>query len=557
MSNIWIKKPMEAYEADIKKSQLKRVLGKWSLTAIGIGAIIGGGIFVLTGTGAYYNAGPALALSFVIAGIACVFAALCYAEFASILPVEGSAYAYAYGTVGEIFAWIIGWGLILEYAMGSMTVAVAWSGYFGKLLKMFGLHLPYWLTTDPGTAQKAFGEATKQISKGNLPIEKLQSFQETINNFNAAPEIFNFKLFLNFPALVIVLIVISILLRGTKGAAKANNLIVMVKVAAIIFVIVVGAFYINPANWTPFIPEPTTILENGKHLPAYGLNGIVMGAAAIFFAYVGFDAVSTQAGEAINPKKDVPFAIIASLLICTFLYILVSLVLTGMMHYTDFNPLGKYPDAIKAPVAYAFEIASKTQVGIAKTITSGAGYIITVAATVGLVSVLMVMIMGQSRIFLGMSKDGLIPKTFSKVNAETGVPSKNLMILGAIISIVAALTPINDLAHMTSFGTLFAFTMVCVAVWVLRVKQPNLQRNFRVPALPVIATLGILINIYLIINLSKEAKTYSAIWLLFGFVIYFLYSRKNSKLQNGGFGETFKAEQEPLEEIEIDIDNKD
>ena len=547
MSNIWIKKPMEAYEADIKKSQLKRVLGKWSLTAIGIGAIIGGGIFVLTGTGAYYNAGPALALSFVIAGIACVFAALCYAEFASILPVEGSAYAYAYGTVGEIFAWIIGWGLILEYAMGSMTVAVSWSGYFGKLLKMFGLHLPYWLTTDPGTAQKAFGEATKQISKGNLPIEKLQSFQETINNFNAAPEIFNFKIFLNFPALVIVLIVISILLRGTKGAAKANNFIVMLKVAAIIFVIVAGAFFIDPANWTPFIPEPTVITENGVSHSAYGYAGIIAGASAIFFAYVGFDAVSTQAGEAINPKKDVPFAIIASLLICTLLYILVSLVLTGMMHYSDFNPLGKYPDAIKAPVAYAFDIAGQ----------AWAGYIITIAATVGLISVLMVMIMGQSRIFLGMSKDGLIPRTFSKVNAETGVPSKNLMILGGVISVVAAFTPINDLAHMTSFGTLFAFTMVCVAVWVLRVKQPNLQRNFRVPALPVIATLGILINIYLIINLSIEAQTYSAIWLLFGFVIYFLYSRKNSKLQNGGFGETFKAEQEPLEEIEIDIDNKD
>lgn len=546
MSNIWIKKPMEAYEADIKKSQLKRVLGKWSLTAIGVGAIIGGGIFVLTGTGAYYNAGPALALSFVIAGIACVFAALCYAEFASILPVEGSAYAYAYGTVGEIFAWIIGWGLILEYAMGSMTVAVSWSGYFGKLLKMFGLHLPYWMTTDPGTAQKAFGEATKQISAGNLPLEKLQSFQETIMHYNSAPEIFNIKLFFNFPALLIVLVVIYILLKGTKGAAKANNLIVLLKVAAIIFVIVAGAFFINPENWSPFIPDPTIITENGISHSAYGYTGIIAGASAIFFAYVGFDAVSTQAGEAINPKKDVPFAIIASLLICTLLYILVSLVLTGMMHYTDFNPLGKYPDAIKAPVAYAFDIAGQ----------AWAGYIITIAATVGLISVLMVMIMGQSRIFLGMSKDGLIPKTFSKVNAETGVPRKNLLILGGVISVVAAFTPINDLAHMTSFGTLFAFTMVCVAVWVLRVKEPQIQRNFRVPALPLIATSGILINIYLIYNLSIEAKTYSGIWLALGFLIYFLYSKRNSKLQNGGFGETFKSEQEPLEEIEIDIDNK-
>lgn len=513
MANIWIKKPMEAYEADIKKSELKRVLGKWSLTAIGIGAIIGGGIFVLTGTGAYYHAGPALALSFVIAGIACVFAALCYAEFASILPVEGSAYAYAYGTVGEVFAWIIGWGLILEYAMGSMTVAVSWSGYFTKFLHMFGIHLPNWLTTDPQTFAAAGGTGFS----------------------------------MNLPALLIVLFVISILVRGTKGAAKANNFIVILKVSAIIFVIIAGLFFINVDNWTPFIPEPTVITENGVSHEAYGYAGIVAGASAIFFAYVGFDAVSTQAGEAINPKKDVPFAIITSLVICTILYILVSLVLTGMMHYTDFNPLGKYPDAIKAPVAYAFDIAGQ----------AWAGYIITIAATVGLISVLMVMIMGQSRIFLGMSKDGLIPKTFSKVNAASGVPTKNLMILGAVISVVAAFTPINDLAHMTSFGTLFAFTMVCVAVWMLRVKQPNLPRSFRVPFLPVIATLGILINVYLIINLSIEAQTYSFIWLLIGIVIYFLYSKKHSNLQNGGFGETFKAEQEPLEKVDIDIDNKD
>ena len=513
MANIWIKKHMEAYEADIKKSELKRVLGKWSLTAIGIGAIIGGGIFVLTGTGAYYHAGPALALSFVIAGIACVFAALCYAEFASILPVEGSAYAYAYGTVGEVFAWIIGWGLILEYAMGSMTVAVSWSGYFTKFLHMFGIHLPNWLTTDPQTFAAAGGTGFS----------------------------------MNLPALLIVLFVISILVRGTKGAAKANNFIVILKVSAIIFVIIAGLFFINVDNWTPFIPEPTVITENGVSHEAYGYAGIVAGASAIFFAYVGFDAVSTQAGEAINPKKDVPFAIITSLVICTILYILVSLVLTGMMHYTDFNPLGKYPDAIKAPVAYAFDIAGQ----------AWAGYIITIAATVGLISVLMVMIMGQSRIFLGMSKDGLIPKTFSKVNAASGVPTKNLMILGAVISVVAAFTPINDLAHMTSFGTLFAFTMVCVAVWMLRVKQPNLPRSFRVPFLPVIATLGILINVYLIINLSIEAQTYSFIWLLIGIVIYFLYSKKHSNLQNGGFGETFKAEQEPLEKVDVDIDNKD
>jgi APA family basic amino acid/polyamine antiporter len=481
--SIWRVKPVSAFEADMKKSELKKVLGKWSLTAIGVGAIIGGGIFVLTGTGAYYHAGPALAISFIIAGIACVFAALCYSEFASILPVEGSAYAYAYGTIGEIFAWIIGWGLILEYAMGSMTVAVSWSGYFNKLLKMFGIKLPEWLTSDPASY--------------------------TGEGFS-----------MNLPAFLIVLFVISILIKGTQSAAKANNMIVILKVSAIIFVIIAGAFFINIENWTPFIPEATKIVDGETTHGAYGVTGIVSGAAAIFFAYVGFDAVSTQAGEAKNPKKDVPFAIIASLLICTVLYILVSLVLTGMMNYKDFDPLGQYPDAIKAPVAYAFDIAGQ----------AWAGYIITIAATVGLISVLMVMIMGQSRIFLGMSKDGLIPQVFSRINPISGTPKTNLMILGAVIAVVAAFTPINKLADMTSFGTLFAFTMVCVAVWILRVKQPNLERTFKVPALPVIAVCGILINTYLMINLSKDAQMLSLGWLAIGVVVYFLYGKRNAKL---------------------------
>ena len=483
--SLFRKKPLSAFEDDMKKSELKRVLGKWSLTAIGIGAIIGGGIFVLTGTGAYYHAGPALAISFIIAGIACVFAALCYSEFASMLPVEGSAYAYAYGTIGEIFAWIIGWGLILEYAMGSMTVAVSWSGYFNKLLKMFGIQLPDWLTQDPGSY--------------------------TGTGFS-----------MNLPAFLIVLFVLSILVRGTKGAAKANNFIVVLKVSAVIFVIIAGAFFIKAANWDPFIPAVANVMEGDNVKEAYGWAGIVSGASAIFFAYVGFDAVSTQAGEAINPKKDVPFAIITSLLVCTVLYILVSLVLTGMMNYKDFNPKGLYPDAIKAPVAYAFDIAGQ----------KWAGYIITIAATVGLISVLMVMIMGQSRIFLGMAKDGLIPSVFKKVNPLTGVPTKNLIILCVLIASVASFTPINKLADMTSFGTLFAFTMVCIAVWILRKREPDLPRNFKVPALPVIASLGIVINIYLMHNLSVGAQLLSLSWLGIGVLIYFLYSRRNSKLHN-------------------------
>jgi basic amino acid/polyamine antiporter, APA family len=520
--NLFRKKPIAAFEADMKKSELKRVLGKWSLTAIGIGAIIGGGIFVLTGTAAYYHAGPALAISFIIAGIACVFAALCYSEFASILPVEGSAYAYAYGTIGEAFAWIIGWGLILEYAMGSMTVAVSWSGYFNKLLGMFNMQFPSWLITDPGSAKAAFAEATAALANGAIitDTDQLAAYNKAIATYNNAPSLGSLKLFFNLPSFLVVGLVISILLRGTKGAAKANNLIVMLKVSAVLFVILVGAFFIKSANWSPFIPESLTLKMDGKDHTAYGFGGIISGASAIFFAYVGFDAVSTQAGEAINPKKDVPFAIIASLLVCTLLYILVSLVLTGMMNYTDFNPSGKYPNAIKAPVATAFDIAGQ----------KWAGYIITIAATVGLISVLMVMIMGQSRIFLGMAKDGLLPKVFAKVNPVTAVPSKNLLILGVVIATVAAVTPIGKLSDMTSFGTLFAFTMVCVAVWLLRVREPNLTRTFKVPALPVIATLGILINIYLILNLSVSAQLLSLGWLGIGAVIYFLYSRNNSNL---------------------------
>lgn len=500
MSKIWKKKPIDAFEEDMKNSQLKRVLGKWSLTAIGVGAIIGGGIFVLTGTGAYFHAGPALAISFIIAGVACVFAALCYSEFASILPVEGSAYAYAYGTVGEVFAWLIGWGLILEYSMACMTVAVSWSGYFNKMLKMVGIHLPEYLTSDP----------TSYMGEGFA---------------------------MNLPAFIITILVTLVLMKGTSEAAKTNNLIVLLKVSSVVFVIIAGLFFVDTDNWVPFIPEPQMVNEGGEMKEAYGITGIISGAAAIFFAYVGFDAVSTQAGEAVNPKKDVPFAIIVSLLVCTILYILVSLVLTGMMNYKDFDPLGQYPEAIKAPVAYAFEVAGQ----------SWAGYIITITATVGLISVLMVMMMGQSRIFVGMSKDGLIPKLFSDIHSKRKTPIKSLTIIGSVVAIVAAFTPISSLAHMTSFGTLFAFTMVCVAVWVLRVKEPHLQRNFKVPALPIVAGAGIVINLYLIHQLSSEAKIYSGLWLLIGFVVYFLYSVKHSKLHKKEFGETFKEEQKSLQ----------
>ena len=487
-TSVWRTKPMHLFEQDMQKSQLRRVLGKWSLTAIGIGAVIGGGIFVLTGTAAHYHAGPALALSFVVAGIGCIFAALCYGEFAAMLPVEGSAYAYAYGTVGELFAWIIGWGLILEYAMGAMTVAVSWSGYFVKLLHLFGAEVPYWLRNDPVSA------ATYAAEHGL-----------------AAP-----GFAINLPAFLVVWFVTLILLRGIREAAGANNLIVILKVAAVLFVIVVGAFYVIPANWQPFVPEPAIITgENGQPHEAYGWSGILSGASAIFFAYIGFDAVSTQAGEAINPRKDMPFAIIVSLIVCTLLYLLVSLVLTGMLNYQEITG-----EALKAPVAYAFERAGQ----------GWAVLLITVAATAGLVSVMLVMMLGQTRIFLGMAKDGLLPRFFADVHPVRRTPGKSTVLVGTVVSLVAAFTPIGVLSELTSFGTLFAFAMVCLAVWLLRRREPNRERPFRVPALGVIAPLGILINAVLIVMLSPLSQRLAFAWLALGLLVYFADGRRRSHL---------------------------
>ena len=486
-NSIWRKKPLEAYAADVKNSQLKRVLGKWALTSLGIGAVIGGGIFTLTGIAAHDWAGPALALAFVMAGTACTFAALCYAEFASILPVEGSAYAYSYGTVGEFFAWFIGWNLILEYMMGATTVAVAWSGYFEKLLHLFNISLPLYLTNDPVTAAEK--------------VEKLRAAGEVVPDFSFA---------FNLPAFIIVWLVTWVLVKGIKEAASTNNLIVIMKVAAVIFVIVVGAFYVDTANWHPFIPDPVVDSSGATH---FGFDGVVTAASIIFFAYIGFDAVSTQAGEAINPTKDVPFAIIASLLICTLLYILVSLVLTGMVKYDTLD--------LKAPVASAFE---------------GAGlpiamYIVTIAATAGLTSVMLVMMLSQTRIFLGMAKDGLLPKgLFAAIHPKFKTPWKSTIFVGGIVSVVSALTPIDKVSEMCSSGTLLAFAMICGAVWLLRVREPNIERPFKVKFLPFVATAGILCNLYLMWGLRMETKISFLIWGTLGIIVYFAYSRGHSNL---------------------------
>jgi basic amino acid/polyamine antiporter, APA family len=486
--SIWRTKPISAFEADMKKSDLKRVLTRWGLTSLGIGAIIGGGIFTLTGIAAHDYAGPALALSFVIAGIGCLFASLCYAEFASVLPVEGSAYAYAYGTVGELFAWFIGWNLILEYMMGATTVAVAWSGYFCKFLHLFGIEFPIWLCNDLATA-----------------TDKYAKIGEVAPSFA-----------INLPAFLITWVVTAVLVKGIQEASKTNNIIVVIKIAVVLFVIIVGAFYVDVANWTPFIPTEVPEIIDGVATGKvnFGYGGVLTAATIVFFAYIGFDAVSTQAGEAINPKKDVPFAIIASLVICTVLYILVSLVLTGMVPYSLLDKA--------APVASAFSENGLTW----------AVFIITLAATAGLTSVMLVMMLGQTRIFLGMAKDGLMPAFFKAIHPKFKTPAKGTILVGGIISVVAALTPIDDVSAMCSMGTLLAFAMVCVAVMMLRYKKPELERPYRAPFVYVVGTLGVSFNLFLMSFVRKETWIAFIVWGIIGIAVYFLYSRKRSNLNN-------------------------
>ncbi|MBI5371007.1 MAG: amino acid permease [Sphingobacteriales bacterium] len=479
------RKPLSAYSEDIKTSQLKRALGKWELTAIGVGAVIGGGIFVLTGVAAHQYAGPALALSFVLAGIGCLLAALCYAEFASILPVSGSAYAYSYGTVGELFAWFIGWNLILEYMMGATTVAVSWSKYFAKLLQLCGLDsLPSWLLNDPFTAK-----------------------EEAARLGTSAP-VFS----INLPAALIIWIVTYILIKGIKESARTNNFIVSLKVAAVLFVIIAGISYINPSNWEPFIPARTVDSSGIGH---YGIQGVITAAGIVFFAFIGFDAVSTQSQEAVNPTRDIPFAIIASLIICTALYLMVSLVLTGMVSYQVID--------LGAPVASAF-----SSVGL-----YWASMLITVAAVIGLISVMLVMLLSQTRIFLNMARDGLLPPgLFAAIHPVYKTPWKSTLLLGAVASLIAAVTPIEKATKMTSIGTLLAFAMICCAVFVLRKSQPNLNRPYKVKYLPLVASLGFLFNLLLMFSLDKATWFRLIIWSIAGFLVYFLYSARHSRLHN-------------------------
>src|SRR5512143_114469 len=454
---------------------LKRALGALNLTALGIGAIIGTGIFVLTGTVAAQNAGPAVVLSFVLAGVASIFAALCYSEFASLVPMAGSAYTYGYATLGELVAWIIGWDLVLEYALGAVTVAIGWSGYVVSFLKDIGINVPCALSAARGIAvQCADGTTTTAI--------------------------------FNLPAVVIIAIVTTLLVVGIKESANVNNAIVFVKVAVVLLFIVAAAHAINPANWHPFIPANTG--NRGE----FGWTGVMTGAGVVFFAYIGFDAVSTAAQEAKNPQRDMPIGIIGSLLICTVLYIIVSGIATGVMSYKDLN----VPD----PIAVAADHA-------------GLGWmstLIKLGAIAGLSSVILVMLLGQSRVFWTMSKDGLLPQFVNKIHPKFQTPWITSIITGVAVAFVSALLTVREAGSLVSIGTLLAFVIVSIGIMVLRVREPNLPRAFKTPAVFIVAPLGAISALYLLISLPWRTWERLIIWFVVGIVIYAVYGVRKSKL---------------------------
>jgi APA family basic amino acid/polyamine antiporter len=454
---------------------LKRALGALNLTMLGIGAIIGTGIFVLTGTVAAQNAGPAVVLSFVLAGVASIFAALCYSEFASLVPMAGSAYTYGYATLGELIAWIIGWDLVLEYALGAVTVAIGWSGYVVSFLRDVGINVPCALSAARGVAV-------------------------TCADGTTATAVFN------LPAVIIIAIVTTLLVVGIKESANFNNVIVFVKVAVVLLFIVFAAHAINPANWHPFMPPNTGV--RGE----FGWTGVMTGAGVVFFAYIGFDAVSTAAQEARNPQKDMPIGIIGSLLICTVLYIIVSGIATGVMSYKDLN----VPD----PIAVA---ADRAGLGWMSTL-------IKLGAIAGLSSVILVMLLGQSRVFYSMSKDGLLPPFVARIHPKFQTPWITSIVTGVAVAFVSALLTVREAGSLVSIGTLLAFVIVSIGVLVLRVREPNLARVFKTPAVFVVAPLGAVSALYLMASLPWRTWERLIIWFVLGMFIYFGYGVRKSKL---------------------------
>ena len=486
-SQLFARKPLEILLQEMKgEHRLRRVLGPVQLTALGVGAIIGAGIFVATGEAAHNVAGPALMMSYVVAGITCVFAALCYAEFASMAPVAGSAFTYAYATLGELFAWIIGWDLVLEYAVGSATVANGWSSFFQSLLPKMGIHLPEVISRAPIIYDT---EAGHFIRTGGI---------------------------VNLPAVIIVLIVTAILVKGIQESASFNATMVGIKIAAVLFVILVGAFFINRDNWAPFAPYGW----GGLNILGYTIwgesvggkpVGMLAGSAIIFFAYIGFDSVSTHAEEAKRPNRDVPIGIIASLLICTVLYVAVVTVLTGMVKYTQIDT--------GAGVSMAFK-----SVGL-----QWAEVIIACAGVAGITSVLLVMMLSGPRVFLAMARDGLVPPSFfADIHPRFRTPWKTTILIGVFVSIGAGLLPIGALLEMTNIGTLFAFTIVCAAVLIMRRTHPDAERPFRAPLVPLVPILGIIMCLVLMFSLPAANWLRLVVWLAIGLVIYFSYSRHHS-----------------------------
>lgn len=439
---------------------LNKVLGSFELTMLGVGAIVGAGIFVITGVAAAKFSGPALIISFIISGLACAFAALCYAEFASIVPVAGSAYTYGYAALGEIWAWIIGWDLILEYTVSIGTVSIGWSGYVTNLLKSVGIRLPSQLINSP--------------SEGGI---------------------------VNLPAVIIVLAIGGLLILGVSESAKLNNIIVLIKLGVIALFIFLAVGHVNTANWHPFMP--------------YGLSGVFKGAAYVFFAYIGFDAVSTAAEEVKNPKKDLPLGIIASLIICTIVYIIVSAVLTGVVPYSEFK-------GVSAPVAFALE-----KIGI----NWGAAFV-SVGALFGLTSVLLVMMFGQTRIFFAMSRDGLLPKVLGSVNRKTKTPVTSTIIVSVAAAIISGFLPIGIVSELTNIGTLAAFIIVSLGIIVLRKNRPDIERPFKCPLVPIVPFASVIFCGYLIWQLNIDTKIRFVVWFLVGLVVYFTYSAKHSTMND-------------------------
>src|SRR5947199_1754429 len=524
-------------EAEAPERQMKRVLGPFALTCIGIGAIIGTGIFALAGTasageqtqvvGSIWKtpvlnfvqswmthaplvfgrpgAGPAVMLSFVVAGVACGFAALCYAELASMIPVSGSAYTYSYATLGELIAWIIGWDLILEYAVGNMAVAVGWSGYFVRLFgSLFGLKFPVWAVNDYGTAKTI-------VAQGG----------EALSNFSSAtiPTIAGYPIALNLPALLVVAAVTALLIYGIRESARTNNTIVIIKLAVVTFVISFGAFMIHPTNWHPFVPT--------------GIGGVMSGAAIVFFAFIGFDAVSTTAEETKNPQRDMPIGIIASLIICTVLYVWMAAVITGMRTYTTY-----FGDPAAVATAFAGHRWAQS--------------IISAGALAGLTSVLLVFQMGQPRIFMAMARDGLLWPYFASIHPRFRTPYVTTIWTGIIVGVVAMLTDIGSLADLTNIGTLFAFLLVCLGVIILRRKDATRPRPFRVPLVPLFPVLGVIFCFVLMLSLPIETWIRFFVWLAIGLCIYFLYGIRHSKLRHGiDVGSTQYIPPPPIKKLRI------